>query len=105
MKLHSFIALLAVAQAASAITLDVDDKDSVRDAVSRVAKKLVALYPQNETSFIPGEFGLIHTADGKNNQGYYWWEGGAVMGVRGRFLSLSRPTPLTEHRHGSITGR
>ncbi|KAI5853313.1 glycoside hydrolase [Tricharina praecox] len=81
MKLHSFISLLAVAQAASAISLNVDDKQSIKEAAATAAKKLAALYPRNETWFIPGDFGVIQTADGRNDKGYYWWEGGAAMGA------------------------
>jgi mannan endo-1,6-alpha-mannosidase len=55
--------------------------DSLFTATQEVALKLRALYPDNETWFVAGEFGLIQTADGKNNQGYYWWEAGATMGV------------------------
>lgn len=106
MKLHSFISLLAVAQAASAISLNVDDKQSIKEAAATAAKKLAALYPRNETWFIPGDFGVIQTADGRNDKGYYWWEGGAAMGVRVASLPESSATPLINiTRHGSITGR
>jgi mannan endo-1,6-alpha-mannosidase len=55
--------------------------ESIKDAAKVAALKLRALYPNTESWFIPGEFGLIQTADGKNDQGYYWWEAGAAMGV------------------------
>ena len=54
---------------------------SIKSAAKIVAQNLRALYPSNETWFVPGEFGLIQTADGKNDKGYYWWEAGAAMGV------------------------
>ena len=47
-----------------------------------VAKKLRALYPTELPWFNPGEFGLLPSPPGQDI-GYYWWEGGAVMGVRG----------------------
>jgi len=54
---------------------------SIKSAAKIVAQNLRVLYPSNETWFVPGEFGLIQTADGKNDKGYYWWEAGAAMGV------------------------
>lgn len=55
--------------------------DSIKAAAKIAATKLRALYPNTEPWFVPGEFGLIQTADGKNDKGYYWWEAGAAMGV------------------------
>ncbi|KAF8539949.1 glycoside hydrolase [Trichophaea hybrida] len=81
MKLSSLLSLLPLAGIASAITINVDDTNSIKDAAKIAALKLRALYPKGESWFLPGEFGLIQTADGKNNQGYYWWEAGAAMGA------------------------
>lgn len=54
---------------------------SIKSAAKTVAENLRALYPSNETWFVPGEFGLIQTPNGANDKGYYWWEAGAAMGV------------------------
>ncbi|TGZ85476.1 mannan endo-1,6-alpha-mannosidase [Ascodesmis nigricans] len=81
MKLSHFSAALSLlASTALAIDINVDDPASIKNAAGIAAKKLRALYPTDEPWFIPGEFGLIQTEDGKNNKGYYWWEAGAAMG-------------------------
>lgn len=80
MKL-SLLPLLALAGCVWTIELNPDDPESIKDAARIAAEKLRALYPNNEPWFVPGEFGLIQTADGKNDQGYYWWEAGAAMGA------------------------
>ncbi|KAI5776462.1 putative cell wall glycosyl hydrolase Dfg5 [Geopyxis carbonaria] len=82
MKLSSLLSLpLYFGSLASAITINVEDTASIKNAAKTAATKLRALYPNTESWFIPGEFGLIQTADGKNDQGYYWWEAGAAMGA------------------------
>lgn len=81
MKLSSLFSLLPLFSTARAIALNVNDTASVKAAAGIAAAKLRALYPNTESWFIPGEFGLIQTADGANDQGYYWWEAGAAMGA------------------------
>ncbi|RPB00759.1 putative cell wall glycosyl hydrolase Dfg5 [Choiromyces venosus 120613-1] len=70
---------LLFATLGSSIVIDLNT--SIKSAAKIVAENLHALYPANETWFVPGEFGLIQTADGKNDKGYYWWEAGAAMGA------------------------
>ncbi|KAI5847037.1 glycosyl hydrolase family 76-domain-containing protein [Morchella snyderi] len=90
MKFSSFARALASTAlltaslfSSSAVAIDVDptNQDSLFAATQEVALKLRALYPDKESWFVAGEFGLIQTADGKNNKGYYWWEAGAAMGA------------------------
>jgi len=97
------IGALLLAGMAAAIDINVDDQsgfssrlhsartpltsaDSIIAATKIASKKLRALYPDKESWFVAGEFGEI---DGDPTKGYYWWEGGAAMGVR--FVSSASP--------------
>lgn len=51
---------------------------SLKAAAAIAAKNSRALYPDKESWFVQGEFGLI---GGNQNNGYYWWEAGAWFGV------------------------
>lgn len=81
--------LLAAPLAASAYELVLDDRGlplppprlcretedllgSVLHVAQRIAYKMMQMYPGNKTDGIPGLFG----------DPYYWWESGAVFGVR-----------------------
>jgi hypothetical protein len=80
-----------------------------------MAAKLRELYPRGQPWFNPGEFGILPSTTGKNI-GYYWWEGGAAMGVSfplcGRRMIMqslhfgygNRELIMETHRLGSTTG-
>ncbi|KAF4549280.1 Mannan endo-1,6-alpha-mannosidase DCW1-like protein 1 [Elsinoe fawcettii] len=64
------VAGLAAINAVTAITLDINDPQSLKNAASTAAWKMVTFYPGNKTGGIPGLLG----------DPYYWWETGAMFG-------------------------
>lgn len=61
--------LLAAHGALAALTVDVENADSVRAAAALVAEDLMSFYHGNETGQIPG---ILPEED------YYWWTGGVL---------------------------
>ncbi|KAF2156353.1 glycoside hydrolase family 76 protein [Myriangium duriaei CBS 260.36] len=64
-------AALLAAQTVVGITLDVNDPNSIKQAASTAAFKMVEYYPGNKTGGIPGLLG----------DPYYWWEAGGMFGA------------------------
>lgn len=62
------ICTLAGRGANAAITLDLDSKDSIKQAASTVAFDLMTYYTGNRTGDTPGNL----------PDPYYWWECGAM---------------------------
>ncbi|CAK4032596.1 glycoside hydrolase family 76 [Lecanosticta acicola] len=60
-----------LAGSASALDLDLNSKDSIREAAKTIATKMVAFYPGDHPGGIPGLLG----------DPYYWWEAGAMFGA------------------------
>jgi mannan endo-1,6-alpha-mannosidase len=70
MRTSTVCGALLAARTGSAITLDINSADSVKQAASTVAHGMVSYYTGNLTGQIPG---LLP-------QPYYWWEAGAMWG-------------------------
>lgn len=64
-------ALLAGSALTNAISVDVNDPNSLKQAASTIAFDLVSYYTGNETGQVPGNL----------PQPYFWWECGAMFGT------------------------
>lgn len=65
--------LCAAAQVANAISVDIDNTDSVKAATSKIAYGLLKYYTGNVTN-TPETIAVLGPP-------YYWWEGGAMWGA------------------------
>lgn len=75
MKTTSLIApLVGLVSVASAIDLDLTNKDSVNAALSSIAYDMMTYYSGNQTGQVPG----ILPGPCASDACYYWWEAGAM---------------------------
>lgn len=84
-SLTSALTLCSIAQAA--ITLNINDDASIKQAASRAAYDMMTYYTGNETGDVPGNLPAP----------YYWWECGAMF-----VPPPPHSTPLTPPRFGSL---
>lgn len=69
--------LLAAVPFASAISLDLSNQKSVKDAAATIAYDMMTYYSGNKSGQVPG----ILPGPCQSDSCYYWWEAGAMWGA------------------------
>ncbi|KAK3350948.1 glycosyl hydrolase family 76-domain-containing protein [Neurospora tetraspora] len=75
-----------LAQSATAITMDIDNDQSVKDAAATIAYGMMRYYTGNNTGDTPGNL----------PDPYYWWEAGAMFGALVDYWWITGDTSYVE---------
>ncbi|KKY21918.1 putative glycoside hydrolase family 76 protein [Phaeomoniella chlamydospora] len=84
--------LLAAANFANAIDLDLSDTDNVKDVLATIAYDMMSYYSGNESGQTPG----LLPGPCSSDSCYYWWEAGAMFGAMVNYWQYTGDTSYND---------